>query len=44
VQHEDDELGAGVTRGERLAVRPDAEHRIVAARVELGDDGYAHRR
>ncbi len=33
---------AGVARGERLAVRPDAEHRVGGPRVVLGDDGDAH--
>ena len=42
VQHEHAHVGAGVARGERLAVRPDAEHRVGGARVVLGDDGDAH--
>ena len=42
VQHEHPHLRAGVARGERLPVRPDAEHRVGRARVVLGDDGDAH--
>ena len=42
MQHEHAHLRAGVARGERLAVRPDAEHRVGRARVVLGDDGDAH--
>ena len=33
----------GVARRERLAVGPDAEHRVVGARVELADDEDLHR-
>ncbi len=44
VEDEDADVGAGVADGDRLAVRPDAEHGICGAGVELGDDGYAHRR
>ncbi len=40
VQHEHAHLRAGVARGERLAVGPDPEHRIAAARVELGHDRH----
>ena len=39
VQDEHAHLRAGVARGERLAVRPDAQHRVALARVELGYDG-----
>ena len=42
VEHEHADVGAGVARGERLAVRPHAEHRVRGARVVLGDDGHAH--
>ncbi len=42
VQDDDVDVGAGVARGERLAVRPDAEHRVVGARVELRDDADLH--
>ena len=37
------DLGAGLARGHGLAVRPDAEHRIAPARVELGHDAHPHR-
>ena len=43
VQDEHAHVGAGVARGERLAVRPDAEDGIGRARVVLGDDGDLHR-
>ena len=33
---------AGLRRGERLPMRPDAEHRILGARVELGDNRDPH--
>ena len=36
VQDQDTDLGAGLAGRERLAVRPDSEHRVPAARVELG--------
>ena len=42
VEHEHAHVGAGVARGERLAVRPHAEHGVRGARVVLGDDGHAH--
>ena len=42
VQDEHAHVGPGVARGERLAVRPDAEHRVGGARVVLGDDRDAH--
>ncbi len=42
VEDEHADLGARVARGERLAVGPDAEHRIGGARVVLGDDGDLH--
>ena len=42
VQDEHPHVGAGVARGQRLAVRPDAEHRVGGARVVLGDDDHAH--
>ena len=42
VQHEHAHLGARVARGDRLLVRPDAEDRVVGARVELGDDEDLH--
>ncbi len=44
MEHEDAHLGSGVPRGDRLAVGPDPEHGVGGAGVELGDDGYAHRR
>jgi hypothetical protein len=44
VEDEDGDLGAGVAGGDGLAVRPDAEDGICGAGLELGDDGYAHRR
>ena len=44
MQDEDDDLDAFVTDRQRLAVCPDAEHRVRLARVELGDYGYPHRR
>ena len=43
VQHDNAHVGARAPRGERLAVRPDAEDRVVGARVELGNDGDPHR-
>ena len=43
VQDEHAHVGAGVARGDRLAVRPDAEHRVGGARIELGDDRDLHR-
>jgi hypothetical protein len=43
VEDYDTNFGAGGDRGLRLAVSPDAEHRVVCARVELGDDGNLHR-
>ena len=42
MQDEHAHVGPGVARGERLAVRPHAEHRVGGARVVLGDDGHAH--
>jgi hypothetical protein len=42
VEHEHPDVRAGVASRERLAVRPDAEHRVGRARVVLGDDGDAH--
>ena len=42
MQDEDAHLRAPVARGERLAVRPDAQHRVALARVELGYDGDLH--
>ena len=42
-QCENAHLGPGVARGHRLAVRPDAQHRIAARRVPLGYDRDAHR-
>ena len=38
MQDQDADLGAGAARGERLAVRPHAQHGVAMARVELGDD------
>ncbi len=35
-------LRTPVARGERLAVSPDAQHRVALARVELGYDGNLH--
>ena len=43
VQHEHAHVGAGVARRQRLAVGPDAEHRVVCARIELADDRHLHR-
>ena len=43
VQHEHAHVGAGVARGQRLAVGPDAQHRVVCARIELADDRHLHR-
>ncbi len=43
VQHDDVDVGARRLRRPRLLVRPDAEHRVVGARVELGDDEGLHR-
>jgi hypothetical protein len=43
VQNDDTNLSPSGDRGLRLAVSPDAEHRVVCARVELGDDGNLHR-
>ena len=43
VQDEHAHLGARVARGERLAVRPDAQDGIGRPRVVLGDDGDLHR-
>ena len=43
VQHEHAHVGAGVARGQRLAVGPHAEHRVVGARIELADDRHLHR-
>ncbi len=42
MQHEHADVGAGVAGRDRLAVRPDPEHRIGGPRIELGDDGDAH--
>ena len=42
VQDEHAHVGPGVACGERLPVRPDAEHRVGGARVVLGDNGHAH--
>ena len=42
VEDEHADVGAGVTRRERLAVGPHAEHGVRGARVVLGDDGHAH--
>ena len=42
VQDEHAHVGAGVARGERLPVRPDAEHGVGGARVVLRDDRDAH--
>ena len=42
MQHEHAHLGARVARGERLAVRPDAEDGVGGPRVVLGDDGDLH--
>ena len=42
VQHEHAHVGAGVARGDRLAVRPEPEHRVRRARIELRDDGDLH--
>ena len=42
MQHQHADVGPGVARRERLAVGPDAEHRVGGARVVLGDDGDAH--
>ena len=42
MQHEHAHVGPGVAGGQRLAVRPDAEHRVGGARVVLGDDDHAH--
>ena len=42
VQDEDLDVRTRVARGERLAVRPDAERRIRPARVVLGDDRDLH--
>ena len=39
VQDEHAHVGAGIARGERLAMRPDPQHGIALAGVELGDDG-----
>ena len=44
VQDEHAHIGAGVPGGARLAMRPDSEHRVSAAGVELGDDGDLHQR
>ncbi len=44
VQDQHPHLRARVTRGERLPVGPHAQHRVAAARVELGYDGDPHRR
>ena len=42
MEDEHADVGAGVARGERLAVGPHAEHGVRGARVVLGDDGHAH--
>ena len=42
MEHEHTHVSAGVARGERLAMRPHAEHGVRGARVVLGDDGHAH--
>ena len=43
LEGEHPDLGAGVARGHGLAVRPDAEHRIAPARVELSHHAHPHR-
>ncbi len=42
VQHEHVDVRSGRAGGLRLAVRPHAEHRIMGAGVELGEDRDAH--
>jgi hypothetical protein len=42
VTDEHRDLGARVAGGDGLAVRPDAEHRVVSPRVELGHYRYSH--
>ncbi len=45
MQDEDPRTSAPAgARGERLTVRPDAQHRVAPARVELGYDGDLHQR
>ena len=39
MQDEHAHVGAGIARGERLTVGPDADDGIAPAGVELGDDG-----
>ena len=43
VQDQDAHVGPRVARRDRLPVGPDAQHRVVGARVELRDDGDLHR-
>jgi len=44
VQHEHAHIRSGIARGNRLAMSPDPEHRIAAARIELGYDDDLHQR
>ena len=43
MQHEHAHVRAGVARRDRLAVRPQPEHRVGGAGIELGDDRDADR-
>jgi hypothetical protein len=42
MQHEDAHVRARVPGRQRLAVRPDAQHRVGGTGVVLGNDGDAH--
>ena len=42
MEHEHAHVGARVARGERLPVRPDAEHGVGGPRVVLRDDRDLH--
>ncbi len=43
MQDEHPHVGAGIAGCDGLAVRPDAEHGVGGARIELGDDRDLHR-
>ena len=42
VEDEDVDVRSGRAGGLCLAVRPDAEHRVIGAGIELGEDRDAH--
>ncbi len=44
VQHDHANLRSSVARGQRLAMSPNAQHRVALARVELRDDDDLHQR